>query len=226
VTDPAWKGPELAERVRRALTALGYEPGSARGTLPLARAIERWAELVIEWNQRMDLTAARSPEELVDLLIADAAVLASRAGAGAEHWVDVGSGAGAPGLAIALLAPQLQLTLVEPKAKRVAFLRAVLVELGRSDVRVERARSEALAAQSFDAAVSRATLQPAEWVVEGARLARRRVWVLLAQSEPPPPPAGFRTLWDHRYQWPLGGASRRVVCFERGGSTPRNSQLG
>jgi 16S rRNA (guanine527-N7)-methyltransferase len=226
VTDPAWKGPELGERVRRALTAFGYDPGSPRGALTLARALERWAELVIEWNQRMDLTAARSADELVDLLIADAAVLASHAGAGAEHWVDVGSGAGAPGLAIAVLAPELQLTLVEPKAKRVAFLRAVLVELGRPDVRVERARSEALATRSFDVAVSRATLPPAQWVAEGARLSRHRVWVLLAQAEPPPPPAGFRSLSDQRYQWPLGGAARRVVCFERGSAPSRNSQLG
>jgi 16S rRNA (guanine527-N7)-methyltransferase len=139
--------------------------------------------------------------------------------------VDIGSGAGAPGLGIALLAPELELTLVEPKAKRVAFLRAVLAELGRPDVKIERARSDALARQSFDVAVSRATLAPPAWVVEGARLARRTVWVLLAQAGPPDAPTEFRKDFDQAYQWPLGGAQRRAVRFRRGTAAHEKSRL-
>lgn len=224
MTDPSWQGAELSGRVVRGLEAFGFEPAAQRGAGTLAGAVERWAELLLEWNERMDLTAARSVDELVDLLLADAAVLAREARPG-EQWVDVGAGAGAPGLALALLAPELRVTLVEPKAKRVAFLRHVLAELGRSDVRVERARSDALAKRRFDVAVSRATLPPAEWAIEGARLARRSVWVLLAQADPPAPPPGFRTYIDRRYQWPLAGAQRRVVCFLRESAALENSQL-
>jgi 16S rRNA (guanine527-N7)-methyltransferase len=216
MTDPSWKGAELEQRVARALGAFGYDAASARGQSTLGELVFRWAGLVLDWNERMDLTAARDADELVDLLIADAAFIAGRALPGDRRWVDIGSGAGAPGLGIALLAPELELTLVEPKAKRVAFLRAVLAELGRPDVKIERARSDALARQSFDVAVSRATLAPPAWVVEGARLARRTVWVLLAQAAPPEPPSEFRKDLDQAYQWPLGGAQRRAVRFRRG----------
>ena len=215
MTEDSWKGPELAQRIERVLARFGRDSASSRGPANPAEAIQRWAELVIDWNQRMDLTAARNPDELVDLLLADAAQLAQLTDEGPASWVDVGSGAGAPGLALALLRPDLKLTLVEPKQKRVVFLRAVLHELGRADILVERARADALEPKHFDVAVSRATLPPPEWVRAGARLARRRVWVLLAQAEPPAPPPGFRLDIDERYALPLGGAQRRAVSYVR-----------
>src|SRR5689334_25007402 len=113
----------------------------------------------VEWNARIDLTSVTEPEELVDLLFSDAAALA---GAGAlqagERWVDVGSGIGAPGLPLALLLPGLDVTLVEPRTKRVSFLRTVIGTLGLGTVRVERVRSDVLAESSFDVAISRATM--------------------------------------------------------------------
>lgn len=215
MTDPSWKGAELERRVSRALGAFGFDSAAPRGSTTLGELVLQWAGLVLDWNERMDLTAARDADELVDLLLADAAWLATQVRAGEQQWVDVGSGAGAPGLALALLVPELKLTLVEPKAKRVAFLRAVLSEIGRSDVVVERARADALPSRRFDVAVSRATLPPAAWVVEGARIARTAVWVLLAQAPPPAPPSHFRQDLDQRYQWPLGGAERRAVRFSK-----------
>jgi 16S rRNA (guanine527-N7)-methyltransferase len=173
----------------------------------------------VEWNQRIDLTAARSDDELVDLLLADAAAVAKFGRASLRgRCVDVGSGAGGPGLALALLANQLELTLVEPKAKRVAFLRSVVGELGRADLRVQRARSDEVASGSFDVAISRATFAPAEWLTEGGRLALSRVWVLLAQGDAPESP-DFELELDHRYVWPLTGAPRRVLMYVRRGST-------
>jgi 16S rRNA (guanine527-N7)-methyltransferase len=215
MTEDSWKGPDLAQRIERVLTGFDRDSASSPGAARPAEAIQRWAELVIDWNQRMDLTAARNPDELVDLLLADAAELARLTPPGGASWVDVGSGAGAPGLALALLRPDLALTLVEPKQKRVVFLRSVLHELGRADIVVERARADALESKHFDVAVSRATLPPPEWVRAGARIARRRVWVLLAQAEPPVPPPGFRVDVDQRYAWPLGGAQRRAVGYAR-----------
>lgn len=171
-------------------------------------------DLVVEWNRRIDLTAARSADELVDLMVADAAVLARTRPPAGQRWVDVGSGAGAPGLALALLAPKLVLTLVEPREKRVAFLRTALGTLGRTDIVVERRRSAELADVRFDVALSRATLSPPEWLREGARLATRAVWVLLARDAPPVR-AGFRIDHDESYRLPLTGAERRIVRFVR-----------
>ncbi|HLV65430.1 MAG TPA: RsmG family class I SAM-dependent methyltransferase [Polyangiaceae bacterium] len=214
---PAPSFGELVALVERALVCFGIDGAEARGDETVATQLARWAELVSVWNRRIDLTAARSAEELVDLLVADAAWMA-RAHAPPERkererWIDVGSGAGAPGLALALLRPDIAMTLVEPRAKRVAFLRTVIATLGRTDVRIERARSEDLADASCDVAVSRATLAPEIWVREGARLAQRFVWVLLAQGEVPPAPERAQLDRDERYVWPLTGAARRAVRY-------------
>lgn len=208
---------ELLALVEPALAAFGVDGAERRGEGTLAMQLARWAELVAVWNQRIDLTAARSTAELVDLLVADAALIAQASalseGGEPERWLDVGSGAGAPGLALALLRPESSMTLVEPRAKRVAFLRTALATLGRTDVRVERARSEDLPDASCDAAVSRATLAPESWILEGTRLARRFVWVLLAQGEAPPAPELARLDRDERYVWPLTRAARRAVRY-------------
>lgn len=169
----------------------------------------------VEWNARIDLTSVTEPEELVDLLFSDAAALA---GAGAlqagERWVDVGSGIGAPGLPLALLLPGLDVTLVEPRTKRVSFLRTVIGTLGLGTVRVERVRSDVLAESSFDVAISRATMPPPEWLVEGARLARRRVWVLLARAASPSI-AGWKNGPNISFVWPLTQKERRACAYDR-----------
>jgi 16S rRNA (guanine527-N7)-methyltransferase len=123
--------------------------------------------------------------------------------------VDVGAGAGAPGLALALLRPDLKVTLAEPLAKRVAFLRTVIGTLGRTDITLVRERGEKLKGD-WDVAISRATLPPAEWLPLGLRLAPS-VWVLLAKE--PPPPGDIAE--DHAYVWPRTGAARRAVRYER-----------
>lgn len=198
----------------RVLRAFDVDPDAPRAGSTLALALARWGERVSEWNQRIDLTAARSDEELVDLLVADAAaIVRAQRHRNSETWVDVGSGAGAPGLALSLLVPELTMTLVEPKAKRVAFLRSTVGELGCERVRVERVRSDQLGELGFDVAVSRATLAPAEWLAEGARLARRGVWVLLAQAETPAVP-NLRLTEELGYHWPLTGVPRRALRYE------------
>jgi 16S rRNA (guanine527-N7)-methyltransferase len=172
-----------------------------------------YLDAVATWGRRVDLTAARSAEELVDLSLADAAVLArdEPRPARSTQVVDVGSGAGAPGLVLAILRPDLRINLVEPREKRVAFLRSVIGQLGLAVV-VHRSRSQELPAKRFDLAISRATLPPAEWLLEGARLARSGVWVLLAQGEAPKAEGTHASL-DRRYRLPFTGASRRALRF-------------
>jgi 16S rRNA (guanine527-N7)-methyltransferase len=170
-------------------------------------------DLVAVWNARTDLTAARNADELADLFIADAAVIArSTPPTQGERWVDVGSGAGAPALPLAVLRPDLALTLVEPKQKRAAFLRTAVGEIPCPGISVLRERSTGIESHAFDIALSRATLPPEEWLREGSRLARARVWVLLARG-PAPELAGLRIEHDEKYTLPLSGEPRRAVCY-------------
>ena len=205
-------GSGFHERILRVLRELGDMPEPSP---ELVRSLATLCDLTVTWNSKLDLTAAKDADELVDLVVADAALVQRHhSRRGAERWVDVGSGSGAPGLPLALCLPEAHFTLVEPKQKRVAFLRTALGTLARSDVRVERARVEALTPGAFDIAISRATLSPETWLEEGARIAASAVWVLLSRREPPTV-AGFQLDLDIAYVWPLTNAERRAVRFVR-----------
>lgn len=183
---------------------------------------ECWLGLLLDWNQKIDLTAARTADELLDLMLADAAVLSAHLAPGV-NVLDVGAGAGAPGLALALFRPDVRVTLVEPMQKRVAFLNTVvgaLISKGMesSRIRVMRDRVEHQKPRSEPGwvAISRATLSPADWLREGARLVPTgEVWVLLAK-EAAPEYAGWSAVKDIGYAWPLSGAKRRALCYRPG----------
>jgi 16S rRNA (guanine527-N7)-methyltransferase len=200
---------KLGPLLDRALTVLG------KTLAPRVRAdLETWLNVLQDWNARVDLTAARTPEELVDLMLADALVLEGRVDQGARV-VDVGTGAGAPGLAIALVRPDVRATLVEPIGKRASFLRTVIGSVGRTDVALVRGRGETLAGRrAWDVAVSRATLAPAAWLDLATQLAAPggSAWVLLAKEAPP---AHERARLEETvtYEWPLTGAARTAVRY-------------
>jgi 16S rRNA (guanine527-N7)-methyltransferase len=200
---------QLSTQVDRAAAATG-----APLEAPVRADVVTWLERLQEWNARIDLTAARSPEELVDLMLVDAMVLAPHLPQGARV-VDVGTGAGAPGLALALLRRDLRVTLVEPLGKRAAFLRTAVGAVSRSDVVIERARGEAVGGRrAWDVALSRATLPPPAWLELGVTLAAPggSVWVLLAKDEAPSSPRA-ELAQDLSYTWPLTGVSRRAVRY-------------
>lgn len=171
-----------------------------------------WLDLVVAWSERVDLTAARDAETLADLLLADAALLASTQLTGSV--IDVGSGVGAPAIPLAVLSPAASFTLVEPRERRAAFLRTSCGVLERPDIRLLRTRSMEVEAEVAELAISRATLPPPLWLREGARLAERAVWVLLGQDEPPAL-SSWHVDSDLSYDWPLTGGRRRAVRFVR-----------
>ena len=185
-------------------------------TIPSAALdqLARWIEQVLTWNQRIDLTAARTLDELVDLCLADAIEISKTIAEGLSI-VDIGTGAGAPGLPLAILRPDLNITLVEPLAKRVAFLRTVIGSL-HITATVEKKKGEQLLDRTFDIAVSRATLNPTAWLSLGLRLVNKqgRVAVLLARKEAPQV-EGIVMHEETTYTWPLTQASRRLLWYQR-----------
>lgn len=207
---PLGSGPPWKELIRSAFVEF-----PCVGAAPPVDGLSALLDRVVEWNQRADLTAARTREELVDLYVADAACLASTVDPSArERWIDVGSGAGAPAVPLALLRPNIELELIEPRSKRVAFLRTLVGVLGVTNVVVTRARSDEIDDGRASVAMSRATLPPEQWLAEGARLAERSVWVLLAR-ERAPNVAGWQSARDLTYRWPLTNVQRRAIEYVR-----------
>ena len=135
------------------------------GLLLTGEQVARFAiynELLVDWNTRMNLTALTAPEDvavkhIIDSLTAYDAPLFEEAGT----LIDVGTGAGLPGIPLAVYAPHLKVTLMDSLQKRVRFLTAAVGAMGLPHVRCIHARAEEAArteefAERYDIAVSRA----------------------------------------------------------------------
>lgn len=121
---------------------------------------ERFAEALIERNTTVNLTAITEPVDIAHKHFLDSwTALAVRRWSGRERVVDVGSGAGFPGLALRIARPGLRLTLVESVGKKARFLEEMVGFLGLTDVEVRNERAEVLAhtrRDRYDVATARA----------------------------------------------------------------------
>ncbi|WP_425280279.1 16S rRNA (guanine(527)-N(7))-methyltransferase RsmG [Roseivivax halodurans] len=120
--------------------------------------LELLAALVRRWNPHINLVSRKSLDILEERHIADSAQVHSLAPA-RNHWVDLGSGAGFPGLVCAIIAaetsPETRFTLIEADTRKATFLRTAIRELGLS-AKVEAKRIEALPPQKADILSARA----------------------------------------------------------------------
>lgn len=108
------------------------------------RAISTYIDLLLKWNARMNLTAIRGPNEIVqrhfgESLFAAKHLLAQKR---PQTAIDLGSGAGFPGVPFAMLAPDVQVTLIESQQKKATFLKELVRVLELKNVRIFGDRAE------------------------------------------------------------------------------------
>ncbi len=89
-----------------------------------------YLELLLRWNARLNLTAIREPEQIIRRHFVECAFAAQHLPAGIENLLDYGSGAGLPGIPIAICRPEIRVTLAEAQGKKASFLREALRVLG------------------------------------------------------------------------------------------------
>ncbi len=122
-----------------------------------------YKELLLRWNEKINLTAITEAEEIcIKHFLDSAAALSS--GRISGRVIDVGTGAGFPGLVLKIMKPQIQLTLLDSLNKRLVFLEDVIKNLGIEGVRLVHSRAEDAAhnkdhREKYDVAVSRAVAQ-------------------------------------------------------------------
>ena len=124
-----------------------------------AEELERYGQLLLEKNQVMNLTAITEPDQVARLHMLDCAALAVFCDLEGKRLLDVGTGAGFPGLPLRIVEPSIRLTLLDAQNKRIEFLKEVCGDLGLTDVECVHARAEEFAAdrrESFDLVTSRA----------------------------------------------------------------------
>jgi 16S rRNA (guanine527-N7)-methyltransferase len=107
-------------------------------------SISKYIDLLLKWNARTNLTAIREPEEIVRRHFGESFFAAQHAlsEGRVESIIDLGAGAGFPGLPFAMMAPEAQVTLIESNHKKAAFLREVIFSLGLKNVKVFGDRGE------------------------------------------------------------------------------------
>ena len=122
--------------LRAGLDALGLELEDE-----LQAALLRYVELLRRWNRVYNLTAVDDPQGIVTRHLLDALAVLPWVPAG--RLVDVGSGAGLPGIPLALARPELDVTLLDASTKRVRFMQQAVIELGLDNAHPLHARAEA-----------------------------------------------------------------------------------
>lgn len=95
-----------------------------------AQQFEEYLALLVKWNARMNLTAVRAPEQIVHRHFAESVFAAQQIPRPVKTLLDFGSGAGFPGIPIAICRPKIAVTLAESQSKKAAFLREAVRTLG------------------------------------------------------------------------------------------------
>jgi 16S rRNA (guanine527-N7)-methyltransferase len=215
-------GASFDEALARGLASLGLS--EAVDEKALAR-LRTYAERLLHWNRRVNLTAVTEPAAVAELHVVDSLAVLRTLGA-AQTLLDVGSGAGLPGVVIACARADLVVTCCDSAGKKVAFVKAVAAELDLP-VRAQRVRAEGRPGQEglelAEAVVSRAFADPARWLALGRAYVAEGgvVFAMLGRGAEEETLRGLGELHGlrlevvDRFRLPVSGAERAVARFRR-----------
>ena len=187
-----------------------------------------YVDLLARWNATYNLSAVRDPAEMVTRHLLDSlTILPYVTGA---TLADLGTGAGLPGIPLAILAPERAVTLVDSNGKKTRFLRAAVRELALNNVSVVEKRVEAVEG-SFHCITARAFASLADMLAWGGQLlAPNGLWLALKgrfpQDELAALPDGFRVDQVASLRVPGLDAERHVVVIRRAGNTQNGNGQG
>jgi 16S rRNA (guanine527-N7)-methyltransferase len=206
--------PSLEERLEAGLRELGVSVGSEG----LARLME-YVVLLDKWGRVYNLTAIRDAEKIVSVHLLDClAVVPHLRG---SRVLDVGSGAGLPGIPIALARPDIRVTMLDSSHKKAAFLRQAVAELQLKNAAIVCERAESWRpAERFDCIISRAFAELSEFArLTGHLLAPGGLLAAMKGVHPSVEieklPREFRVIQVRRLFVPGLGAERHLVLMDR-----------
>lgn len=181
-----------------------------------------YVELLLKWNQTYNLTAIRDGDEMVPQHLLDSLAILPYL-KDVQRLADIGSGAGLPGIPLAIACPELAVTLIESVQKKSAFQQQAKIALGLANVSIYSGRIEELKLKSntsFDAVVARAFSDLSLLTKAAAPLLRAEGRIFAMKGTYPAEeaaalPAGWRVAASHRLQVPGLDAERHLLILER-----------
>jgi 16S rRNA (guanine527-N7)-methyltransferase len=206
--------PELHQRVRAALTELGA-PDDARQSAKLARFLV----LLDKWNKAFNLTAVRDPFEMIARHVLDS--LTARPYLHGLSVLDAGTGAGLPGIPLAIAEPRRQFVLLDSGGKKTRFVEHAVGELELNNVEVVRSRAQAYRpADPFDTVICRAFASLREFVERCAGLVANGGRLVAMKGREPRAelallPGGWRATEIAPVAVPGLAGERHIIVMER-----------
>jgi 16S rRNA (guanine527-N7)-methyltransferase len=208
-------------RLNAALAEAGLEPLDEKTT----HRFEDYLSLILRWNVRLNLTALRTEDAIIINHLCESVACAKAIPDEVTTLLDFGSGAGLPGIPIALCRTQIAVTLAERHGKKAAFLQEAVRTLGiRAKVYGDRAET---LSEVFDCVTLRAVDKMPKAVTAGAKLVQPRGWLALMTTN-----AGLAELQaaaGAEFSWlsnvPLPGSRDKIVALgqrERDRTTSRS----
>lgn len=179
-------------------------------------ALLQFARLLQKWNRVHNLTAVRGTEAIIRRHVLDS--LTAVPYLGGRRVIDVGSGAGLPGLPLAILCRDREFLLLDANAKKTRFVQQAIIEIGLKNAQVCQQRVEQyVPAHGFDTVVSRA-FAPSEKLLASVDhlVTRGRVVLMLGkQTRLRKLPSGYRLTGVHPVCAPYTKASRHIATIEK-----------
>lgn len=205
---------ELAKQFERGIKTLGVELG-----FETRLRLLQHLELLEKWNRVHNLTAIRDKARAISVHLLDSLSVVPYLNG--RRFLDVGSGAGFPGIPIAVAMPDIQMDLLDSNHKKCAFLRQAIAELRLRNARVVCERAESWRpAEKFDCIISRALAEIADVVALVKHLLAPGGVIAAMKGEHPFEeieriPPEFRVRRVHALAVPGLGAERHLVLIER-----------
>lgn len=195
-----------------------------------------YMELLIEWNDKMNLTAIIEPKEIILKHFVDSLTIAKYIKDEAKV-IDIGTGAGFPGIPLKIYRPDLKITLLDSLNKRLKFLDEVINELKLSDIETIHSRAEELGKnfeyrEKFDVATSRAVANLStlsEYLLPFVKIKGNCICMKSTNIEDEIEHAkkaidilGGRIVENVTFNLPESDLNRRLIIFEKVKNTPKN----